>query len=320
MISIILTENIKDAQSLLKTILSIDQKFKSIECYGAKEFKSYSSSFISVKYVFSTWNMPILNYDEIRTFLPNLECIFYAGGTIDYFAKPYKEMGINIISYEDVNAIPVSEFTLAQVLLANKGYFQTSKKYKRPFWYLSYGNARKHAFKKAGNYMTKIGLIGCGNIGEKVAKLLSHFDLEVLIHDPFVSTEKIINLGAKSVSMKGIFMECDVISNHLPDNKDTKDLLSYSLFSLMKSNVTFINTARGKQVVERDLCKAMNLRPYASALLDVTAKEPFLPTSSLLRTKNIFLTPHISGTNRFEFLRIVKSMLISYSNLINKNN
>ena len=133
MISIILTENIKDAQSLLKTILSIDQKFKSIGCYGAEEFKSYSSSFISVKYVFSTWNMPILDYDEIRTFLPNLECIFYAGGTIDYFAKPYKEMGINIISYEDVNAIPVSEFTLAQVLLANKGYFQTSKNIKDHF-------------------------------------------------------------------------------------------------------------------------------------------------------------------------------------------
>lgn len=318
--TIILTSHIKTAKNLFNVIKLIDKDFDDISFYGYTEFKNKIDSFGEVKFILSTWNMPTIDLDIVKKHLPNLKAIFYAGGNINYFAKPFKKLGVKIYSYENINAIPVAEYTLAQILLANKGYFQSSNTYKSYLWNYSYKNSRKYTFSRMGNFQANIGLIGCGNIGFKLAKLLTKFDLNIYIYDPYISKAKIEKLGAKSVSLKEIFINCDIISNHLADTVQTKKMLDYSLFSLIKKNATFINTARGKQVVEKDLCKVMRLKPDACALLDVTSIEPILPTSCLLRRKNIFITPHISGSNPNEFKRIVISMLNSYNHCKEKLN
>ena len=90
-------------------------------------------------------------------------------------------------------------------------------------------------------------------------------------------------------------------------------MLHYGLFSLMKPNATFINTGRGAQVVEADLCRAMREYPERTALLDVTWPEPPDPDSPLLTLENVFLTPHIAGSMSQEVGRMGQYMLAAYT-------
>ena len=84
----------------------------------------------------------------------------------------------------------------------------------------------------------------------------------------------------------------------------------------MKDNVTFINTGRGAQVVERDLAKALRKRKRACAVLDVTRHEPLFPWSPLLRNTKVFITPHIAGSLANEGRRLSDVMIRAYKDFI----
>lgn len=244
----------------------------------------------STRYLFSTWGMPTLNEQEIRSLLPNLEAVFYGAGTVQYFARPYLACGVRVYSAWAANAIPVAEFTLAQILLANKGYFQLHRRFKED------GREQcvdEYAIHFAGNYGVKVGLIGAGMIGRKVIELLKPFELEVLVFDPFLPEEKAAEMGVTKATLPEIFSSCPVISNHLANNEQTKGMLNYELFRLMGPYATFINTGRGAQVVLEDLVRAMKEQPTRTALLDVTDPlEPLPSDHPAWQCENILLTPH----------------------------
>ena len=82
----------------------------------------------STEYLFSSWGMPVLNEDEIKALLPALKAVFYGAGSVQYFARPYLHCGVRVFSAWAANAIPVAEYTVAQILLANKGDFQLCKR------------------------------------------------------------------------------------------------------------------------------------------------------------------------------------------------
>ena len=260
-----------------------------------------------VTVAFSTWGMPPLSSEQIKTYLPKLEAVFYAAGTVQAFARPFLENGIKVFSAAAANAVPVAEYTLSQILLAGKGYFQSTKRCST-----DRKSAYAHSASFPGNMNCKVGIIGAGAIGKLVIQLLKPFQLEVLVFDPFLPDEKAKELGVEKVDLKTIFSECQTISNHLANNEQTKGMLNYELFSLMKPNATFINTGRGAQVVEADLCRAMMEYPERTALLDVTWPEPPDPDSPLLTLENIFLTPHIAGSMSQEVGRMGQYMLAAY--------
>ena len=261
-----------------------------------------------VTVAFSTWGMPPLSAEQIKTYLPKLEAVFYAAGTVQAFARPFLENGVRVFSAAAANAVPVAEYTLSQILLAGKGYFQSTKRCST-----DRKSAYAHSASFPGNMNCKVGIIGAGAIGKLVIQLLKPFQLEVLVFDPFLPDEKAVELGVKKVSLETIFSECQTISNHLANNEQTKGMLHYGLFSLMKPNATFINTGRGAQVVEADLCRAMMEYPERTALLDVTWPEPPDPDSPLLTLENVFLTPHIAGSMSQEVGRMGQYMLAAYT-------
>lgn len=78
------------------------------------------------EYLFSTWGMPMLSEEDIREFLPNLKAVFYGAGTVQYFVCPFLACGVRVFSAWAANAIPVAEYTVAQILLANKGLLPAS--------------------------------------------------------------------------------------------------------------------------------------------------------------------------------------------------
>ena len=280
--------------------------------YTSQELDAEPEKFSEVEYVFSTWGMPSLSEEQIKTSLPSLKCVFYAAGSVQAFARPFLACGVKVFSAWAANAVPVVEYTLAQIVLANKGFFAHSREMKK-------GNREAGKVMRAaypGNYGENVGIIGVGMIGSQVAKRLADYKLGVLAFDPFLSEEKAESLGIRKVSLDELFSTCRVISNHMANNEQTKGMLDYKYFSQMMPYSTFINTGRGAQVVEDDLVRVLTEREDVTAILDVTYPEPPREGHAFYSLPNCFLTPHIAGSLMNETYRMAEYIIEEYERFV----
>lgn len=289
-----------DVCAALKTACGLEE-----HVYTKEEVLRAPERFWDVDYIFSTWGMPAFSEEEIALCFPKLQCVFYAAGTVQAFARPFLARGVQVFSAWAANAVPVAEYTVAQIILANKGFYQNQLYYKRG----EHRRAAEHFHAHSGNYHMKIGLIGVGMIGSMVAERLQAYSTEVLAFDPFLSDEKAEMLHVRKVSLKELFETCEVVSNHLANNAQTKNMLDYTLFSLMPKYATFLNTGRGAQIVEEDLARFLQERPDCTAVLDVTVEEPLSSAHPLYDCENCFITTHIAGSAGREVWRMAEYML-----------
>ncbi len=274
--------------------------------------ESYKEFLKDCAIAFATWGMPQFTEEEIKKYMPCLKVVFYSAGTVQYFAKPFLDCGIRVFSAFSANGVPVAEYTVSQIVLALKGYFQGAKRYKS---FLPYSIA--HTQNCVGAYGSKVGLIGLGAIGSAVAEKLKELDVSVYAYDPFVKEERAKELGVILCDIETIFKECDVISNHLANKKELKNIFNGKLFRLMKPHGTFINTGRGDQVNEFALAKYLLCHPSITAVLDVLKNEnaPFF--SPLFWCPNAIITPHIAGSLGNETERMADYMIEQFDNYIN---
>ncbi|MBE6811466.1 MAG: hydroxyacid dehydrogenase [Ruminococcaceae bacterium] len=255
-----------------------------------------------IDYIFSTWNMPSWSAEEIKAYLPNLKAVFYAAGTVQYFAKPFLENGVRVFSAWKANGLPVAEYTFAQIILANKKYFQYVRK--NPFGWMK----KEKVNISLGNYKFKVGILGDGAIGSEVIDRLKTLECDIYLFSITKSAEEAEKEGIHLCSLAEIFKECDVISNHLANNPQTQKMITKELLCSMKPDATFINTGRGAQVDEKGLCIALMQEPQRTALLDVTHPEPPEFYSPLWYLPNVFMTPHIAGSLGQEVWRMADYM------------
>lgn len=267
-------------------------------------------SFAKTEYIFSTWGMPEFSEEEIRRCLPSLKALFYAAGTVQAFARPFLNCGVKVFSAWAANAVPVAEYTVAQIVLANKGFFGSSRLHKTG----DHLQALDYFYAFPGNYGVKVGIIGAGMVGKLVIRLLKAYRLDVLVFDPFLSEEQAAELGVTKCDLQTLFAECSVVSNHLANNAQTQGMLRYAHFRLMKPYATFLNTGRGAQVVEADLARALTERSDLTAILDVTFPEPPEPGHPFYDLPNCILTPHIAGSSGNEVARMGEYMQQEYEN------
>lgn len=313
---IILTERLSEGEKLLDDIQHVTLEKVDIPVYTKKDILSNYDMFKSVEYIFSSWYMPVFTEQQIIEFFPSLKAVFYAAGTVKYFAEPFLRKNIKVFNASRANGVAVAEFVAAQIVLANKGYFQAQQANKSLLWRLAFKRAKSYVINRPGNYKAKVGLLGCGAVGSEVVRLLGPYDLEIVVYDPYLTKEKCEALNVKQVELTELFETCDVVSNHLPDLQTTEGIINYSLLCRMKDYSTFINTGRGAQIVERDLSKLLRERPTICALLDVVQREVLWPWSSLLRRKNLFVSPHIAGSIGNETQRMVESSLKAYDDIV----
>jgi len=276
-----------------------------------KDFENHVDFLRSCEYAFSTWGMPALAEEELARWLPNLKACFYAAGSVQAFARPLLGRGVRLACAASANAVPVGEFTFAQIILAAKGTFAAQKYYRRALP-LSWKASRE----APGNYRLKVGLLGIGMIGALVAERLKGIDAQVYAFDPFLSKERAGQLGLEFASLEKIFAECDVISNHLADKPELRNVLNGALFERMKPRAVFINTGRGAQVNERDLARALRRKPGATALLDVLCNEAAPIKSPLWWRPNAYFTPHIAGSLSGECARMASDMVDEFERLL----
>lgn len=137
------------------------------------------------------------------------------------------------------------------------------------------------------------GVIGTGHIGKKLIELLQVFGCKIIA---FSRTEKddIKALGVEYVDLKTLLKEADIVSLHIPNNKETKHFLGKEELDLMKEGAVLINCARGAVVDNDYLAKLLN-EDKLRAGIDVFDMEPPLPADYPLRNaKNVLLTNHVA--------------------------
>jgi glyoxylate reductase len=142
-----------------------------------------------------------------------------------------------------------------------------------------------------------LGIIGCGRIGQAVAKRASGFDMQVLAFDPNPSPDA-EKLGVKFVSLEQLLRESDFVSLHTALTPETQGLMSEPQFGLMKRTAYLINTARGPVIDEPALARALENGVIAGAALDVFAVEPLGADHIFRKTPNLLLSPHQSSWAR----------------------
>ncbi len=268
------------------------------------DFVTHVSHLQDLEVIFSTWGMPPLTEGQIAQ-LPRLRAVFYAAGSVQGFARAFLERNVLVVSAWAANAVPVAEFTLAQILLAGKGYFANTREYVSP-------ESRSTAYLGPGNFGETVALLGCGQIGRAVIALLQPFHLRVVVFDPFLTPDAAQEMGVVKVSLEEAFAQGMVVSNHLANLPETAGLLRGAHFAQMRLHATFINTGRGQTVAEEEMCAVLNARPDLTALLDVTHPEPPAADSALYALPNVQLTTHIAGSVGDEVVRMADYMLSEF--------
>lgn len=145
----------------------------------------------------------------------------------------------------------------------------------------------------------KMGIVGYGSIGKRVANIIRGFGAEILIYDPYCSKIDIEQPGVRMVAFQQLIEEADFISCHMKVTPQTTGMFNLEVFKQMKQSAIFINNSRGAIVVEADLIEALKTKEIAGAGLDVFDYEPLYAGHPFVNgeVKNITVTPHISGAS-----------------------
>jgi phosphoglycerate dehydrogenase-like enzyme len=138
-----------------------------------------------------------------------------------------------------------------------------------------------------------IGIVGLGNIGQKIAGYAKAFDMHVIAWSQNLTAEKAHGAGALLVSKETLFRESDFVTVHLVLSHRTRGIIRDSDLKLMKPTAYLINTSRGPLIDEPALIDILQQRKIAGAALDVFDTEPLPADHPFRRMDNLLATPHI---------------------------
>lgn len=159
----------------------------------------------------------------------------------------------------------------------------------------------------------KVGIVGCGKIGFRTAKLFQAFDAEVMAYDP-VPSPALEENGIKLVELDTLLEECDIVSIHMPLMPSTRGFFGADKIAKMKKSAILINCARGPIVDNVALADALNNDRIAAAGIDVFDMEPPIPEDyCLLHAKNVLLSPHIAFLSKES---MVRRAIIEFDNVV----
>ena len=152
------------------------------------------------------------------------------------------------------------------------------------------------------------GIIGLGNIGQRVADIAKLFGCHVIYYS---TSGKNTKPGYERVSLEELLRSSDIVSVHAPLDENTRGLMNRKTFALMKREAIFLNLGRGPIVVEQDLADALNGGTIAAAGLDVLGVEPMQRDNPLRTIKDsgkLLITPHIAWASVEARTRLMKTI------------
>lgn len=252
-------------------------------------------------------NKVVLN-EAILSQLPNLKLICVAATGINNidlaYTKKHEILVKNVSSYSTES---VAQLTITMLLyLVN-----------RPFYFDSYVKSGAYSRSKIFTHFgyqywelsgKRLGIIGLGNIGRKVAHIAQSFGMEVVFYS---TSGRNNNINFKRFDLDTLLSTSDVVSIHAPLNSQTLNLINYEKMKLMKPCSILLNTGRGGIISEPDLARALNENIIGAAGLDVYGQEPIdagNPLLKILDKDKLLLTPHIAWTSIEARQRLIEKL------------
>ncbi|MDP3340610.1 2-hydroxyacid dehydrogenase [Frigidibacter sp.] len=229
---------------------------------------------------------------------PNLRLIAVSrGGPVNIEMAAARERGITVVNTPGRNASAVAEFTVASLLAETRNLIRghlavANGTFGREFYH--YANTGPELCELT------VGIIGYGDIGTRVARLLRPFGCSILIYDPFKElTEEEQAAGFRKADLDDVMRQADVVTLHPRVTPQTKGMISRERIAMMKPGGYIVNTTRGQVLDYAALYDALVSGHLKGAALDTFDPEPPPPDWPLLKLPNVTLSPHIAGASRY---------------------
>lgn len=251
-------------------------------------------------YILASGNLKINR--RVLEMAGNLRMVQRAGVGLDSLDLPaLKKHGIPVYVNRGVNSDSVAEHTLMFILAALRRLPAISSNTKKGIW-----KKQEQGVTTRELATQTVGIIGGGNIGRTVAKLLNGFGCRILYYDVYrLPEEEELRLHMEYSGLDALFSQADVITLHCPLTDDTKEIICAGNLVKMKDGVILVNTSRGKLVNEEDLLHALDSGKVGFAGLDVYYEEP-IRNYALVRHDHVMCTPHIAGNTYDSFYRMIE--------------
>ena len=239
--------------------------------------------------VISTWEP--WNTRTLKLVKDKVKYIVRYGAGMDNIDIPAAtEAGILVGNVPGANAAAVAEVAMLHILNIGRRFAYCTEGCRKGIWPSTI----------TGNELDgkTVGLLGFGNIGKQLVRMLKGFDVKVLVYDAYFQDKNNEKYGVTFVEDKEmLFRESDILSLHVPFNEETAGMIDKTVFEMMKSTAYLINTCRGGVVNEDDLIDALEKKKIQGAGLDVLVKEPPEKDNPLLTMDNVSVTSHMGAAS-----------------------
>jgi len=229
---------------------------------------------------------------EVLQAAPHLKAVgCFCIGTNQVALEAAQLLGIPVFNAPYSNTRSVAELVLAEIICLLRGLMARNQAVHGGQW----PKDAKGACEARGK---TLGIIGYGNIGAQLSVLAENLGMRVIFYD--IQSRLPLGNAEATPSLDALLAQADVVSLHVPETPDTRDLIGARELYLMKPGAMLVNAARGQCVVIDDLAEALTSGHIAGAALDVFPVEPKggnEPLDCPLRgMENVILTPHIGGS------------------------
>lgn len=250
---------------------------------------------------------------EIFYKAPNLKLLQkWGAGFDDCDIKLAGSLSIPVANCTGVNSRPVAELALMHMLSVYRNLIAINRNLKDGKWPKSEFFGRSYMI-----HSKTVGIVGLGNIGKKVAQMVSSLGAKVQYYDIVRQTEQEQLFGYKFTSFENLIETSDIITIHCPLKEDTINMFSENEFNKMKKTAVLINTARGPIVNEQALIDALTNERILGAGIDNFNEEPLPANHPLLLLPNVSATAHAGGNTADNNVNMVK---YCYQNIVNFEN
>ena len=228
--------------------------------------------------------------------MPDLKFVAVSrGGPVNIDMAAARDHGVTVVNTPGRNASAVAEFTIGAILAETRNITRGHDA-------LRDGDYRGDLYRAdvTGDELSDmtVGVIGYGNVGTKVVRLLRAFGTRILVHDPYVQLDPDDAAGGVTmVSLDVLLTEADIVTLHPRVTDETRHMMNAETLGAMKPGSTLVNTARGPLMDYDALYDVLKNGHLRGAMLETFAVEPTPPDWPLLQLPNVTLTPHIAGAS-----------------------
>lgn len=228
--------------------------------------------------------------------MPKLRLVAVSrGGPVNIDMQAARDAGIQVVNAPGRNSSAVAEFTIGAILAETRKIRAGHEALRKGDW-----RGDLYRADTTGRELSEmtVGVIGYGNIGTKVVRLLGAFGTRILVCDPYVQlTSQDREAGVEHVSLDDLLSRSDVVTLHPRVTQETRNMANAEAFARMKPGALFVNTSRGPLCDYDALYEALVNGHIGGAMLETFSVEPVPADWPLLQLTNVTLTPHIAGAS-----------------------